>query len=147
MAVNPRDFFVRFVRAVNTRNKPALEAMFHPEFTAWSPQSGERSRGFADFWAQMESYPGGVPEMPALPDARLIGDDERWAITPSYTVVPLAAGNEFTVLSAATYPDGTRWHVVSMVELRDDLMYRMEFYYAPELAAPLAESIGAFGRG
>ena len=95
----------------------------------------------------MESYPGGAPNMPLLPDARLIRDDERWAITPSYTVVPLASPNEFTVLSATAYPDGRRWHVVSMVELRDDSIYRMEFYFAPELAAPLAESIAAFGRG
>ena len=34
-----------------------------------------------------------------------------------------------------------------MVELRDDLLYRMEFYYAPELPAPLAESMATFGRG
>lgn len=121
--------------------------MFHREFVAWSPQSGERSRGFGEFWAQLEAYPGGAPEMPQLPMARIVGDDERWAITPSYTVIPLAAANEFTVLSAVTYPDGTRWHVVSAVELRDDLIYRMEFYYAPELPSPLADSIAAFRRG
>jgi hypothetical protein len=145
--MNGREFFTRFATAVNSRDRRVLESMFHPEFTAWSPQSGERSRGFAEFWAQLEAYPGGAPEMPQLPDSRLIGDDERWAITPSYTVVPLAAPNEFTVLSAVAYPDGTRWHSVAFVELRDHLIYRMEFYFAPELQAPLAQSIEAFGRG
>jgi hypothetical protein len=64
MPVNARDFLTRFATAVNSRDKASLQAMFHPEFTAWSPQSGERSRGFDGFWAQMENYPGGPPEMP-----------------------------------------------------------------------------------
>ena len=145
--VNARDFFTRFAKAVNSRDKATLEALFHPEFTAWSPQSNELSRGFDGFWSQLENYPGGVPEMPSLPDVRLIGDDDRWALTPSYTVVPLTATNEFTVLSAVTYPDGTRWHVVSLVELRDELIYRMEFYYAPELEAPLLGKVGATAPG
>ena len=147
MPVNTRDLFTRFAAAVNARDQQTLRHMFHPEFIAWSPQSGERSIGFDGFWAQMENYPGGVPEMPTLPDARLLGDDDRWAITPAYTVVPLAAPNEFTILSTTTYPDGQRWHVVSIVELRDELIYRMEFFFAPELPAPLTDSIAAYGRG
>lgn len=147
MPVNARELFSRFASAVNSRDKAALEPMFHPEFTAWTPQSGERSQGFAEFWAQLLDYPGGAPEMPQLPDARIMGDEERWAITPSYTVVPLAAANEFTALSAVVYPDGVRWHTVSIIELRDDLIYRIEFYFAPELAAPLADSIAAYAPG
>ncbi len=116
--------------------------MIHPEFTAWSPQSGEKASGFAAFWAQLESYPGGAPDMPLLPDTRLLGDDDRWMITPSYTVVPLAKPNEFTIIDRTTYPDGTTWHAVALVELRDDLLYRLETYFAPELPAPLAENIG-----
>jgi len=147
VARHARDLFTRFAKAVNARDRTTLEPMFHPEFTATSPQSGERSRGFEGFWAQMESYPGGVPEMPGLPDARLLVDDDRWAITPAYTVVPLTAPNQFTIVAATAYPDGQRWHVVSMVELRDELIYRMEFFFAPELPAPLSDSIAAYGRG
>jgi hypothetical protein len=147
VAVNARDLFTRFANAVNSRDRAMLESMFHPEFTAMAPQSGERSKGFDGFWAQVESYPGGVPEMPALPEARLLGDDDRWAITPAYTVVPLATPNQFTILAAAAYPDGQRWHTISMVELREELIYRMEFFYAPELPAPLSDSIAAYGRG
>jgi hypothetical protein len=145
--INAREFFTRFVTAVNARDQASLAPMFHPAFTSWSPQSGERSRGFDAFWTQMVSYPGGAPQVPQLPDARILGDEERWAITPSYTVVPLAAANEFTALSAVVYPGGFRWHVVSIIELRDDLIYRMEFYYAPELAAPLADSIATYAPG
>jgi hypothetical protein len=121
--------------------------MFHPEFATLSPQSGEQSVGFEGFWAQMETYPGGVPEMPTLPHARILNDDERWAITPSYTVVPLSAAQEFTVVARATYPDGTVWHTVSLVEMRNELIFRMEFYFGPELPAPLMKSMASYGRG
>ena len=143
MAANARDFFTRFATAVNARDRVTLEGMFHPEFITTSPQTGEVARGFDPFWEQLLTYPGGAPDMPL--ETRLLGDDDRWAITPSYTVVPLSAPNEFTVINRTEYPDGSIWHSVAMVELRDDLLYRLEVYFAPEMPAPLAESIARFG--
>jgi hypothetical protein len=145
MAFNARDFFTRFATAVNARDRATLEPMFHPDFSATSPQTGEIARGFAQFWEQLLSYPGGAPDMPLLPEARLYGDDERWAITPSYTVVPLKAPNEFTVIDRTQYPDGTVWHSVALVEIRDELLFRLELFFAPEMPAPLAQSMAAFG--
>jgi hypothetical protein len=142
-----RELFERFTELLTLRDKAGLEQMFHRDFTADSPQSGERSRGFEQFWAQIEQYPGGVPDGPLLPDARIIGDDERWVISPSYTVVPLRSPNEFTLLYRDLYPDGVLWYVVMLVELRDGLIKRVEIYFAPELAVPLAESIANYARG
>ena len=74
----------------------------------------------------------------------VLGDEERWAISPGYTVIPLASPNAFTVKYRVQYPDGHWWHVVGQIELRDGKMYRMENYFAPEMPAPLAEFIAHF---
>ncbi len=133
MASNGHEFFTRFVSALNSRDRDTLESLFHPDFVAEIPQSGERSRGFAAFWAQVEGWPDGSPVAPYLPDARLLGDDDRWAITPAYTVVPLTSSGKFTLLYHSVYPDGTSWFVVGLIELRDEKLFRMENYFAPEL--------------
>ena len=111
------------------------------------PQSGERARGFQGFWAQMEQYPGGGVENSIETEGRLLTDEDRWAITPAYTVVPLATRSEFTVLMRTQYPDGRWWHVVTLVEMRDERLYRTTNYFAPELPAPLAESIAGYEHG
>ena len=147
MAFDAHDFFIRFVRAIDHHDRATLEAMIHPDLVADMPQSGERSRGFEGFWAQMEQYPDGGVDNPIESEARLLQAEDRWAITPSYTVVPLASRTEFTVLMRAQYPDGRWWHIVVLVELRDDKIYRTLNYFAPEMPAPLAESIAAYQHG
>jgi hypothetical protein len=147
MAFVARDFFERFVAAINERDKEAMRSLIHPEFVSAIIQSGERSRGFDEFWAQMDAYPGGSPDLPPLPETRLLDDEERWAITPAYTVVPLSTPYEFTALVRARYPDGSWWRVVSLLEIRDDKLYRLENYFAPELPAPLAQSMPAYTTG
>jgi hypothetical protein len=144
MAFDPREFFVRFVRAIDQHDRAALEAMIHPDLVTDMPQSGERSRGFEGFWTQMEQYPGGGIENPIESASRVLTLEDRWAITPSYTVVPLTGATEFTVLMRAQYPDGRWWHIVVLVEMRDERIYRTTNYFAPEMAAPLAESIAAY---
>lgn len=147
MTFDAHQFFVRFVRAIDELDMPTLEAMIHPEFVADMPQSGERSRGFEGFRAQLEQYPSGGVQTPVGTDARVLMDEERWAITPSYTVVPMAGKTEFTVLMRAQYPDGRWWHLIVVVELRDERIYRTLNYFAPEMPAPLAESIAAYQHG
>lgn len=132
---------------MDERDFATLEKMIHPDLVSDMPQSGERTLGFAGFRAQLEQYPGGGVQNPVATDARLLADPERWAITPAYTVVPLAGMNEFTVLFRAQYPDGRWWHMLTLVELRDERLYRTVNYFAPEMPAPLAESIAAYQHG
>ena len=147
MAFDAHDFFVRFIRALGEQDRATLEAMIHPDFVADVPQSGERSRGFEGFWAQVEQYPGGGEEDLTQTQSRLLQPEDRWAITPAYTIVPLASRTEFTVLMRAQYPDGRWWHIVVLVEMLDDRIYRTINYFAPEMPAPLAESIAAYQHG
>jgi hypothetical protein len=147
MSFDAHAFFVRFIRAIDTHDRATLEEMIHPDLVADMPQSGERSRGFEGFWAQMEQYPGGGVESSIESESRLLQPEDRWAITPAYTVVPLASPTEFTVLMRAQYPDGGWWHIVVLVELRDERIWKTTNYFAPELPAPLAESIAAYEHG
>jgi hypothetical protein len=132
--MNPHEMFRRLLSATNASEMDALAELFHPEFVAESPQSGERAHGFAGFRYQLENYPGTVEVDSQSPVTRVLGGEERWAITPNYTVVPLANPNEYTALTRARYPDGSMWWIIILVTLRDGLMFRAESYFAPALS-------------
>jgi hypothetical protein len=135
---NPaRELFSRFVKAMNELDFEQLEKILHPDFEGEYPQSGERFRGFAAFRSQLEQYPGGLPTGSADPDsALLIGDEDRWVITPGYTVLPLAGPDRYTTVVKTKYPDGSLWYIVGIIELRDGLIYRTTSYFAPEFEPP-----------
>jgi hypothetical protein len=139
-----RELVARFLDALRERDRDGLASMVHPEFATRIPQSGELNRSFEGFWAELEAYPGGGPVTPSVDEVTTLGDEERWAITPGYTVVPLASPNAFTIKFRILYPGGEWWHCIGLIELRDEKIYRLENYFAPEMPAPLAESIAAF---
>ena len=145
--MDTRQFFERWITAMNELDFAAIETMVHPDFVAFYPQSGERFRGFASFRAQLENYPGGLTRDSADREhADIVETDERWAISPAFTVVPLTQPGRYTTITRIGYPDGTQWRTVTLVELRDNKVYRAESYFAPELPAPLATSIPSYGR-
>lgn len=131
---------------MNDLDFAALEKMLHPEFAALYPQSGEIVRGYEAFRSMLEMYPGGLErDSSDIEHTAVVEGDERWAISPGYTVVPLAHPGRYTTLTRIAYPDGSWWRAVTLVELRDDKVYRAESYFAPELPMPLAQSIADYG--
>lgn len=137
MPESKQEFFKRYVKAIIELDFATLEEMIHPDYVAEYPQSGERFRGFAAFRAQLENYPGGLSTgRDDDPNTKVLGDEERWAITPGYTVLPLAGPERFTTVSRAPYPDGSRWWIVSILTLRDDKVAHAETYFAPEFEQP-----------
>jgi hypothetical protein len=74
----------------------------------------------------------------------IVEGDERWAMSPAYTIVPLSQPGRYTTHVRLAYPDGSKWRAVTVVELREDRIYRVESYFAPELPAPLPESIAIY---
>ncbi len=134
-------FLDRTLKALAERDIQTLRELVQPDVVSRSPQSGERAVGIEAFLQEGDLYPGGTPEV-AEGAARLIGDDERWAIAPSYTVVPMASPASYTVVMKVRYPDGTDWFVIMLVDLRDEKVASVEAYYAPTLAAPILASVG-----
>nr|MDQ3553935.1 nuclear transport factor 2 family protein [Chloroflexota bacterium] len=116
----PRQIFERWVAAMGRLDFDALRQLIHPDYVQDFPQSGERLRGFEAFRAMVEHYPGGgIREGLEPGSAALIGDEDQWAITPGYTVVPLASGGAYTSFARTLYPDGTSWYVINVFRLRD----------------------------
>jgi hypothetical protein len=137
MADDVRAFFVRYARAIGELDFATLETMIHPEFVNDYPQSGERFHGFAGLRAQLERYPGGLASGElGLPEAKVVGAEQRWAISPGYTVLPLAGPERYTTIARAKYPDGSLWWVVSIVQLRDEKIFYSETYFAPDFEQP-----------
>jgi hypothetical protein len=132
-----REVLTSFLRALGTQDFATLEQLIHPDYVGEYPQSRERFRGYAAFRAQLEQYPGGAPPGPGdVADALLIGGDDRWVITPGYTVLPLSGPDRYTAVLRVVYPDGQPWHVITIVDLRDNLIHRSTTYFAPEYEPP-----------
>jgi hypothetical protein len=125
-------------------DRGVLERLVHPDFEGFFPQSGEMTRGFEQFMAGLEQYPGGPPDAEEVPRMDIVNEESRWAITPAYTVVPLTDPQMFTIIGTSKYPDGLLWHIVMSVQLRDEKLYRTEVYFAPPIPAPLAASIANY---
>src|SRR3954462_7631188 len=137
MAESKQGVFTKYVNAIAARDFDTLEGMIHAEYVGEYPQSGERFHGFAALRFQLEQYPGGLPAA-TYDDSQMkvLGEEERWAISPGYTVLPLNSPERFTTVSRAPYPDGSKWWVVSILTLKDDKVWHAETYFAPEFEPP-----------
>ena len=54
-----------------------------------------------------------------------------WAL-----VLPLAGPEQYTTIARATYPDQSKWWVITIVELKDGKIYRADSYFAPDFEPP-----------
>jgi hypothetical protein len=125
---------VEHYMAAMPRDEETLRALRHEQFVEEWPQYGERIRG-ADRAAQISThYPGGKPTGSV---ERVVGSDEHWVMTPSFTCLRTSGGgSEFTVLAHAQYPDGSSWYITVFLELRDHKIFKAVSLFAPELEAP-----------
>ena len=123
-----RATFEAWVEAIQTQDFDVLRQLAHPQFQDFYPQSGEATLGVEHLITIMSGYPGGVE---SLGRDRLLGGEERYIRTPIFTVVRVEGeGDTFTGISRARYPDGTRWMILVVGEVRDGLVYRTESYFA-----------------
>ena len=122
----------------------AVGRLRHRDWTCDYPQSGERIRGDANDRQINEHYPGGLPR---IEEGRVVGSEDRWVVTPSYTVERIAgSGATWWVEARVTYPDGARWFATTMFRLRDGLIasevtYWSQPFEAPDWRAPWVERI------
>lgn len=132
---DPRSVFEAYLRAVNGRDVAALEGLFDDDFEDVYPQSGELTRGLANFRSIIEQYPGGG--YAGQGTDRLVGTEDRWALTPSFTVVRIeGTGDTFTGVTRSRYPDGTDWYIVTIAQMRNGKLWRAETYFAQTFEPP-----------
>jgi len=97
VTIDRSELIVRFVATLRDRDREQLGALLDEDFVVEDPQSGERTRGIDSFLAQLQAYPGGGPVIPSPSEVHVLEDEERWAMSPGFTVVPLASPDDFTV--------------------------------------------------
>jgi hypothetical protein len=130
-----RSVFEAYLRAANGRDVAALEGLFDDDFEDVFPQSGELTRGLANFRSIIEQYPGGG--YAGQGTDRLVGTEDRWALTPSFTVVRIeGTGDTFTGVTRSRYPDGTDWYIVTIAQMRNGKLWRAETYFAQTFEPP-----------
>jgi hypothetical protein len=124
----------RYAAAAAANDLPALSRLRHRDWTVEWPQSGERVLSSDAFARIVEAYPGGAPHVKV---SRIVGTEDRWVVTPTNDVMRVAGSGSFWWSEwEMTYPDGQVYHCIDLVELRDGLVYREAFYWAPPFGAP-----------
>lgn len=131
---DPRVVFEEYLRARNRVDVTALVALLHPDYVETYPQSGEEVHGAANIRAIMGNYPGGYEDRGT---DRIVGIEDRWVVSASYTLIRIeGAGDTFTGVQRTRYPDGSDWHVITIGEVRDGLVWRVHTYFAQEFEPP-----------
>ena len=129
-----RDVMEAYAAASARLDVEAQAALRHPEWMVEWPQSGERVITSEHFARIIEAYPGGAPRVEVT---KVVGGEDRWVLTPGNTVVRVDGSGDFWWGEwSLTYPDGQSYHVISLTELRDGLVYRERVYWAPPFEAP-----------
>jgi hypothetical protein len=124
----------RYAEAVVGHDFAVLDELRHAEWSAHWPQSGEVLHGSANERAMLEAYPGG---MPRLETRRLVGSEDRWAVSPLGGVYRVAGeGENWWGEWTMTYPDGRTWLTVVLIELREGKVWRETVYWAEPFEPP-----------
>lgn len=95
---------------------------------------GWRIRGHPNYQAIHENYPGGLPD---LKPRRILGSEDRWVVTPSFTPRRIiGTGGVYVIHSAGAYVGGDTSQAVAIVELRDGKVAKQTTFFAPAFDAP-----------
>jgi ketosteroid isomerase-like protein len=106
----------RFWTAIATGDWAAAAALLHDDFVEEWPQSGERIVGRDDALAIDRNYPGGAPAV---------------------SIRRISTGGDLAVVELlVTYGDGSRWHAVSVLRVRDGKVVHEIDYFGRPFRAP-----------
>jgi hypothetical protein len=131
-----------YALAHETDDGAVMGSLRDPAWTAEMPQSGERIRGHANDRAIMAAWPGGVPSSSVH---RIVGTEDRWVATAAWTLQRIGgSGDMWWIEADASYPDGSVWSTVILIELRDGKVLRERWHFgqpfdAPSWRAPFVE--------
>lgn len=111
-----------------------LAELRHPDWMVVWPQSGERVRGNQAFAEIIRNYPGGEPKTEVQ---RIVGSEDRWVVTPGNTVLKVVGSGDFWWAEwRVTYPNGEVYFAITLIELRDGLVFHETTYWAAPFEAP-----------
>ncbi len=124
----------RYLAAHLAHDDATLGALRDPDWLEEWPQSGERVRGHDNDRAIMDNWPGGTPRPEA---AHIVGSEDRWLMTAMNTVHRVVGGgDQWWVDGKTSYPDGSTWFIVVLLQLRAAMVHRETWYFGPPVEAP-----------
>ena len=103
-------------RALSAGDWDTAGSLLHDDYVQEWPQSGERIVGRSDTLEIDRNFPGGLPKMTFR---RTIGDDELAVIE-----------------TELRYADGSLYHGVAIIEVRDGKVFRETDYFGEPFQAP-----------
>jgi hypothetical protein len=111
-----------------------LHELRHPDWEVVWPQSGEHIHS-SESWTEIaQGYPGGTPRTELT---RVIGAEDRWVLSPGNTVMRMVGSGDFWWAEwRMTYPNGSLWICIDLLELRESKVYRETVYWAQPFDAP-----------
>lgn len=138
MASN-RETCERYAKALVDRDWRTISSLLHDDYIGEFPQTGEVIRGRANFEAVYSNYPTELPDGEVL---QLAGEADPEVVVstamgfgvPMMTV--MSGSDSFTVAGKNTYPDGSVFHVIAIVHLKEGKIHRESIYWAPPDEAP-----------
>ena len=133
-----RQVVERFLKGLVARDFDVQAEVCAGDLVVEFPQSGERIRGWANFRAAGENYPGGLPQDLT---GKVIGSEDKWVVTPSFTVMRIeGTGDVYFFSGSASYPDGQTWQIMSLIELRAGKIAKMTDLYGPPFDPPASRA-------
>jgi SnoaL-like domain len=133
-ALSNEEVVTRYGAAMAAMDVDALARLRHPDWGVHWPQSGELVQGHRAFEEIIRNYPGGTPKTEVT---RIIGAEDRWVVTPGNTVMKVAGSGDFWWAEwRVTYPNDEVYLAVSLMELRNGLVFHETTYWAAPFDAP-----------
>lgn len=127
-----RETLESLMRMVTSGDYDSLAEVLHPDFVQVIPQSGERVVGIENFARILAGLPGGGSALNLTEDVYIAGDEEHYVMTPTFTVVKVeGVGDELTSYVKSTYPDGSRWYIITFSSFKDGLLIKRVDFFAP----------------
>ncbi|HXG26858.1 MAG TPA: hypothetical protein VNL94_08425 [Candidatus Binatia bacterium] len=124
----------QYGEAITALDLETIARLRHSDWAAFWPQSGERVQGDQNYAEIIRNYPGGQPKTEIT---RIVGAEDRWVYTPGNTALKVAGSGDFWWAEwRVTYPNGEVYLAVTLLELRDGLVWRETSYWAPPFEAP-----------
>ena len=118
----------RYLEAGARNELDDLEKMRTSDWQLRWPATDELVPSSAAYRTIHEHFPGGFPR---FTDIRFAGPDDRYLMTPAYTIVRVAgAGDLWLAEARVRYRDGSEWCLAKALELRDGRVRRETDYWA-----------------
>ena len=131
---SPREVVDRYSRALAAWDLDAAETVMAEDIVEDYPQSGERIVGL-DNWRRIIRYWPEQEKMSTDID-RVVGSEDRWVMGPTWALTRvIGTGDQFWATGHVTYPDGSRWHLVQLIEVRGGKVARLTSYFAAPFEA------------